>query len=482
MAVLNTGADPAEPGGPADLAVVGGRLVTPSGVEAGTVVLRGGRIAEIRGPGEPVPDLPRLDASGRYVLPGLIDSHVHFRTPGLEYKEDWAHASRAALAGGVTTVLDMPNTVPPGLTPERIREKAAMIEGTAWVDFRFHIGADPDNPAILAGLDPRVATSAKVFMAGHHTAPTVVRTPEQLDALFANAARGGVRLVLHAESQDVFDLLDSHRGDPDRYEQYEPSRPRSGAIVAVAEVVRLSRKYRTDAHVLHASTAEEVDLLTAAAAQGVPVTFEVTGHHLSFTDADTCRRGPRTRLSPAIRGERDQARLWAAVFAGEAASVGSDHAPHTVEEKNRDPRHAPPGLPGVQELATALWTGLRARLPEQAGDEAARHLARLMGSGPADLFGLPGKGRLVTGADADLAIFDPAARWTMSGRHVEAKAGWSAYEGWAFTGRVDATVKGGRVLYRSESGFDLAGVPSGRWLPSAERAGNRAPALAGAPA
>ncbi|MFH9619056.1 dihydroorotase family protein [Streptomyces pratensis] len=445
----------------ADLVVEGGRLVTPEGVRDGAVVIRDGRVDALVAPGDPLPSGPRLDARGRYVLPGLIDSHVHFRTPGLEHKETWEHGSRAALAGGVTTVLDMPNTRPPSLDAKSMRAKAALIAGRSYVDHRFHMGADPDHPEVLADLDPAVATSAKAFMAGHHTAPVVFREAHQLEAAFAAAARGNVRLVLHAEDQHVFDLLDSRGGDPESYDAYEPHRPRSGAIVAVAKVVHLARTHGTKVHVLHVSSAEETDLLAAAAAEGLPITFEVTGHHLSFTDHDTARRGPRTRLSPAIRAPRDRERLWQAVLSGEAATVGSDHAPHTVEEKNRPPAEAPPGLPGVQELAVSVWTGLLTRGID--ADSAAAHLARLMGTGPADLFGLAGKGRLTVGADADLALLDPAARWQLSARHVQSLCGWSAYEGWMFTGRFTTVVTGGRVAWDLTRG--TVGEPRGRWLP-----------------
>ncbi|WP_019544443.1 dihydroorotase [Streptomyces sulphureus] len=453
-------------GADADLVVEGGRLVTPDGVRDGAVVVRNGRVDALPDAGAPLPAGPRLDAAGRYVLPGLIDSHVHFRTPGLEYKETWEHGSAAALAGGVTTVVDMPNTRPPSLDPRSVRAKAALIAGRSRVDHRFHIGADPDRPHLLADLAPDIATSAKIFMAGHHTAPVVFRDEEQLDAAFAAAARGGVRLVLHAEDQHVFDLLDTRQPDPASYREYEAHRPRSGGIVAVARVVQLVRTHGTRTHVLHVSSAEEADLLTAAAGEGLPVTFEVTGHHLSFTDADTARRGPRTRLSPAIRSSRDQERLWQAVLEGEAATLGSDHAPHTVEEKNRPPAQAPPGLPGVQELATAVWTGMLSR--GTPPDAAAAHLARLMGEGPARLFDLPGKGRLVPGADADLALLDPDTRWQFSAAHVASRCGWSAYEGWLFTGRFTTVLASGRVVWDVRTG--VSGHPAGRWLASAATA------------
>jgi dihydroorotase len=443
------------------LAVTNGRLVTPDGVRAGTVLVADGRITAITG--EVPSGVRTIDAHGRYVLPGLIDSHVHFRTPGLEHKEDWAHGSRAAVAGGVTTVMDMPNTIPAGLDPDTLAAKADIVAGTSLVDYKFHLGADPDRPDLLADVDPAVATSAKVFMAGHHTAPTVVRTPEQLEKIFAAAAAGGVRLVLHAEDMSLFDLLDQwHGGEPDQYRDYERRRPRSGGISAVAQVLTLVRRHGTSAHVLHLSSAEEADLMAAGAAAGLPVTFEVTGHHLSFTDVDTLRLGARTRLSPAIRGQADQDRLWAGLRAGDVATIGSDHAPHTYEEKTRPVADAPPGIPGVQELATAVWTGMRRRWPDEDQDTAVCRLVRHLAARPAELFALPGKGNLAVGADADLVVFDPAERWMFTASDVRSKCGWSAYEGWTLTGRVRTTIRAGETVWDADTG--RFGAPTGRLL------------------
>ncbi|ARP72862.1 dihydroorotase [Streptomyces pluripotens] len=452
------------------LAVVNGRLVTPAGVRPGVVLVADGRITGIA---DSAPGHVRvLDAGGRYVLPGLIDSHVHFRTPGLEYKEDWEHGSRAAVAGGVTTVMDMPNTVPPALHPDAVVAKARRITGRSLVDFAFHIGADPLHPEVLVDLDPAIARSAKVFMAGHHTAPTVISEPEVLDKVFAAAAASGVRLVLHAEDQRLHDLLDAWRGGPPHaYRDYERWRPRSSPISAVVQVLELVRRHGTKAHILHLSSAEEADLVAAAAADGLPVTFELTAHHLSFTDADTVRGGARTRLAPAIRGPQDQDRLWAALRAGEAATLGSDHAPHTRDEKERPVADAPPGLPGVQELATAVWTGMRRRWPDEDQDTAVRRLVHHLGEAPADLFGLAGKGRLVAGADGDLVVFDPDRRWMLSASDIASKCGWSAYEGWTFTGRVQVTVKSGLVVYDREQG--TFGAPGGRWLSPLSQEGGR---------
>ncbi|GAA3499997.1 dihydroorotase [Streptomyces prasinosporus] len=448
-----------------DLVVSGRRLVTPHGVRAGHVLVSGGRITAVTDCAPPGA-AERLDAGDHYVLPGLVDSHVHFRTPGLTHKEDWEHAGRAAVRGGVTTVMDMPNTLPPTLDPQAVHAKARLIEGHSLVDLRFHIGADPARPHLLAGLDPSVATSAKVFMAGHHTAPTVVRDPVVLDAVFAAAARGGVQLVLHAEDDGLFALLDAWWGEPSRYRDYERHRPRSGGIVAVAKVVELVRRHGTRAHILHLSSAEEADLVCAAQAAGYPVTFELTGHHLSFTDEDTRRLGARTRLSPSIRSRADQDRLWRALANGEPATLGSDHAPHTVAEKSRPVAACPPGLPGVQELAVAVWTGMRRRWPEEDPDTAVRRLVRHLAQTPAELFRLPGKGRIAPGADADLVFFAPDTPWMFSAHDVESKCGWSAYEGWTFTGRVERTLRAGRTVWDASTG--TFGAYDGRLLTAAD--------------
>lgn len=444
-----------------ELAVTG-RLVTPDGVRPGAVQVSAGRIDAITDVADVPAHVARIDAGNRYVLPGLIDTHVHFRTPGLEHKEDWWHGSRAAVTGGITTVIDMPNTIPPTLDPDAVLAKAALVDGTSLVDYRFHVGADPDRPELLAELDPAIASTAKVFLAGHHTAPTVVRDPTQLEKIFAAAAAGGVRLVLHAEDDAVFALLDDWRGAPESYRDYERFRPRSGGIVAVARVIELVRRHGTRAHILHLSSAEEADLVVAAAAAGLPITFELTAHHLSFTDADTMRLGAKTRLAPAIRGQADQDRLWAALRAGQVASIGSDHAPHTVAEKSLPVAQAPPGLPGVQELAVAVWTGMRRRWPEEPADVSITRLVDHLAGKPATLFGLPRKGRLAAGADADLVIFDPDERWMLSAKEVYAKCGWSAYEGWTMTGRVHSTIKAGREVWDARSG--AFGAPTGRWL------------------
>ncbi|WP_370949897.1 dihydroorotase family protein [Amycolatopsis sp. cg5] len=441
-----------------DLVVRGGRLADSGDVR--DIVVRDGVIDDLLPAGSGAQGREVIDASGRYVLPGLIDSHVHFRTPGLTEKEEWAFASRAAVAGGITTVIDMPNTKPATFTPADARDKDAAVRGTSLVDYRFHAGVDPDQVDRLLDFAPAEATSAKAFLTGHHTAPHVLRDPARLDRLFQIAREKDLRLLFHAEDDDVFKLLDQWQGSPPEYRDYERFRPRTGGIVAVAKLIDLVRRHGTAIHVLHVSSREEADLLTAAGAAGLPVTWEVTGHHLSFTTDDTRRYGSRIRLSPAIREQADQDRLWEAVINGEVSTVGSDHAPHPFSDKVQPPPDAPPGLPGVQELLPGLFTGLRRRLPTASDTSLLRIVIRLLASEPARLFGLDHrKGRIAPGLDADLVLFDPEANWSLT--DVQAKCGWTAYAGWLFTGRVERTVRRGETVYAGDGVF---GSPSGEWL------------------
>lgn len=429
-----------------DTVIAGGSVVAPGGTQRADVAVSAGRIAALVPPGQRVKAAQTIEAQGCFVLPGLIDAHVHFRTPGLTHKEDWACGSRAAVAGGITTVIDMPNTVPPLLRPADAWAKHRAVDGTSLVDYRFHAGVGLDTIDSLGAFDRREAGSVKVFLSGHHTAHSVIRDEHQLSRVFEQAARHGLVLVCHSEREELV-----------------ATQPRRAAIAATTGLIALARAIGARTHVLHVSSAEEVELLVDAARHGIPISFEVTGHHLTFIDDDVSQVGARLRLRPEIRRAADRERLWQAVLSGQAHTLGSDHAPHTVAEKERPGPGAPPGLPGVQELFLAVYTGMLGRGCSRSG--ALETVARLLAAAPARVFQLDHrKGSLAPGMDADLVVFDPEGFTALGPGNIYAKCGWSAYQDVKFAGHIRLTMRRGRPAYRRRGSRVAFGEPDGIWL------------------
>ncbi|UKS28873.1 dihydroorotase family protein [Paenibacillus sp. HWE-109] len=431
-----------------DLVIYNGRLVYKDAVRSGGIAVQDGKIVLVFNDQERPQGNQELDAGGHYVLPGLIDSHVHFRTPGLEHKENWESASKAAVTGGITTVLDMPNTHPYTDSVDRIREKETLIQGHSLVDYGFHIGVVPGKLLPLEVLRQEHAASIKLFLTGHRTARNVIDQDADLETIFRLAAHRQIPLTLHAEDDAVLHLYRRVHKLPDNLASYEAIAPRSGAIAAIARVLRLVRKYGTSIHVLHVSSEEEVDLLETAASAGYPVTFETTAHQLWFDLDSATALGTKTKLSPAIRSSRDRTRLWAAVKNGALTSVGSDHAPHSQEEKAAEFGEAPPGLPGVQELLPVLLTGLERFLPELSRDERLSKVVSLLAEGPANRFRLNHrKGSLRAGLDADLVIVDDQRTWQVEAKDLHSFSGWSPYEGLTLSGVPLVTIRSGQIVF-----------------------------------
>jgi len=432
-----------------DLLLRGGTLLTPNGREAGDLALRDGRIADI-GALDPAAAAEVIDCRGLTLLPGVIDSQVHFREPGLEHKEDLESGTRAAALGGVTALFEMPNTKPSTLTAEDLADKLRRAEGRAWVDHAFYMGAAAENLEDLAELERLPGCAGiKVFM-GSSTGSLLVDDEELLAEVLR---RGRRRVAVHAEDEARLRerlALVQDGADPDQHPVW---RDAETARLATERLLRLAREAQRRVHVLHVTTAEELPLLAAAKEIA---TCEVTPQHLTLEAPDCYRRlGTLAQMNPPIREARHRDALWEGVRRGLFDVIGSDHAPHTLEEKQGAYPRTPSGMPGVQTLLPLLLDHVA------AGRMTLERLVDLTASGPQRIFGLVGKGRLALGYDADVTVVDLQARREITGDWLASKCGWSPFEGQVVTGWPVMTVIRGRVVMRDG---ELQGSPQGRPL------------------
>ncbi len=435
-----------------DLIVRGGIVATPNGIAPADIAVSGGRIAAIGAVTGAAAEI--VDATGLHVLPGVIDSQVHFREPGLEHKEDLATGTAGAVLGGVTAVFDMPNTNPNTLGAAELADKLARARGRAWCDHAFFIGAAAENAARLGELErlPGCA-GVKVFM-GSSTGSLLV--PD--DAGLRDVLRSGRRRVaVHAEDEarlkERFELARAG-GDVGLHPEW---RDVETAVLATRRLLLLARESGRRVHVLHVTTAEEMEIL--AAAKDV-ATVEVTPQHLTLVAPDCyARLGTLAQMNPPIREARHRDGLWRGIAQGIVDCIGSDHAPHTAAEKARPYPESPSGMPGVQTLLPLLLDHL------SAGRLTLERLVDLTSAGPARIYNIAGKGRIAVGYDADLTLVDLKARRTISKNWIASKCGWTPFDGMAVTGWPRATVIRGRVVMRED---ELIGAPAGEPVRFAE--------------
>jgi dihydroorotase len=400
----------------------GGLIITERNTFTGDVLTQGERIAEVAARIDAHADQV-VDASGLYVLPGLMDTHVHFRDPGGTQKEDFASGTRAALAGGFTAIVDMPNTEPPTATLEALRAKNAIIAPKAQCDYAFWFGATPDNVdvAVQASEDPTVA-GLKLYM-GSSTGTLLV---DQLDATLRHFSAFPKQrpLAVHAEDEAIMRIFAETAG-----EAHNEHRPPLAAALAVSRAIHLAAFTDRRLHIAHLSTEAELAEVTLAKSRGVHVTCEVAPHHLYLTENDQERWGGRGKVNPPLRSVSDVRALWKGLDMIDL--IATDHAPHTQNEKAMGYSAAPSGFPGLETALPLMQKGV------VDGKLTLERLVQLMAVGPAALVGAQRKGRLAPGYDADVLLFDPAATWIMDPQSRESRARWSPWEGTKMTGRVE---------------------------------------------
>lgn len=409
----------------ADL-LVRGRLFTPEArIAPGAFTVKDGRIAGVWLGQRVEKDAAEvLDFGDRLVAPGAIDPHVHFRDPGHPQKEDFASGTKAAALGGVTTVLDMPNTVPPTFTAEALEDKLARARAKAHVDFGLHLGLDEKGESLP--LLPR-ATSMKVYL-GATTGHLLVRDPGLVRRALQAAAAAGRTVAFHAESQGCLERH-AHLAD-DSYPSHAASRPAVCEAEAIRALVAAAAGTGARVHVAHLSTRVGLEALG-----GTAFTAEVCPHHLLF-DQGRLREGGPFKMNPPLRDVADIESLWEGLRSGRIQCLASDHAPHTPQEKaaERMPE-CPAGVPGVQTLLPVLLPFARqGRVPLERLLDASVAAARL--------FGLSSKGALAPGMDADFAVYDLAREEPVRASRMASKAGWTPFEGMAAAFPIHVRLRG----------------------------------------
>ena len=430
-----------------DLIVTGGTVATVGGIIETDIGVKDGRIAFL---GDLSADQGAevVDAAGLHVLPGVIDTQVHFREPGLEHKEDLASGTAAAALGGVTAVFEMPNTRPSTLTADDLNDKLARAAGRAWTDHAFFLGAAAENAERLGELEglPGCA-GVKVFM-GSSTGSLLVEDDETLLEVLESGRR---RVAIHAEDEDrLRERLALVRGGAP-VDQHPVWRDEETALRATRRILALARRAGRRIHVLHVTTAEEMPVL---AAHKDVATVEVTPQHLTLAAPECYERlGTLAQMNPPIRAAHHREALWRALGQGIVDVIGSDHAPHSREEKAGDYPATPAGMPGVQTLLPLLLDHVN------AGRFSLERLVDLTSAGPQRVYGVAGKGRIAVGYDADLTLVDLGARREITAKWLASKCGWSPFEGMTVTGWPAATVIRGRTVMRDD---ELLGAPVGR--------------------
>lgn len=436
----------------ASLLVHGGTVVDVGGVARADVRIEGGRIAAV-GPDLAAPaECERLDATGLLVFPGLIDPQVHFREPGLEHKEDLGSGSLAAIAGGVTSFMEMPNTKPATTTPELLADKLARAAKKSAADHAFFLGATHDNAEKLGEWErlPGCA-GVKVFM-GSSTGDLLVPDDATLERVLRSGQR---RVAIHSEDEPRLKKRMAQIKKGESVVMHPSVRDVETAVRATKRLLALVEKTRRKVHLLHVSTADEIHLLRERGL-GDLVTCEVTPNHL-FLAAPGCYRehGTKAQMNPPVRSARHRAVLREALADGTITCIGSDHAPHTLAEKAQPYPSSPSGIPGVQTILPLLLTAVR------DGWLRLEDIARICCAGPVRAFGIAAKGSLAAGNDGDLAIVDPAVDEPLPLEWLKSRAGYSPYVGWRLAGWPKIAVLRGRVAFRDGA---LQGAPAGRPL------------------
>lgn len=418
----------------------------------GSILVEDERIADIfRGevPQSVLQQSEIVSCEGKYIFPGAIDDQVHFREPGLTHKGSIYTESRAALAGGVTTFMDMPNVAPQTTTIENLEEKLAIASQSAFANYAFYFGATNTNIDQLRALDTSIACGVKVFM-GSSTGNMLVDDETTLKQIFSEAK---IPVAVHCEDEMTIQRnlaqYKAQYGDEIPFDCHPKIRSNEACLRSTKKAVELAKKCGTRLHVLHLTTANEMDLFSSEPLAEKQITGEVCVHHLWFTDADYAKKGALIKCNPAVKSERDRNALRRALADGKIDVVATDHAPHTLDEKLRPYTKSASGMPLVQHSVLAMI-----ELCKQ-GVFSLPLVVRKMCHNPADLFEIEQRGYIRKGYFADLVVADLQQNTIVSKDTILYKCGWSPFEGITFSSKIERTFLNGTCVYENGKILDI---------------------------
>lgn len=420
------------------------RLVNEGSVEKRDVLVEGDIIKQISDRIDTMPpNTMIIDAKNRYLMPGVIDDQVHFREPGLTHKADIGSESRAAVAGGITSFIEMPNTVPNAINQKLLEEKFKIAQKVSLANYSFMIGGTNDNLEELLKTDGRKVAGIKLFL-GSSTGNMLVDDEEALEKIFSST---DLLIALHCEDETTIknnlDKQKSVYGDDIPMEMHPVIRSEEACYLSSSKAVELAKKTGARIHVFHLSTAKETHLFTnKIPLEEKRITSEVCIHHLTFDDRDYEEKGSLIKWNPAVKSQKDKAGLWKALLDDRIDVIATDHAPHTLEEKDQVYTKAPSGGPLVQHALVVMMEAVK------NGKITVEQMVQKMCHNPAKLFRIEKRGFVREGYYADLVIVDPNVPQTVSSENILYKCGWSPFEGQSFTSSVTHTFVNGNLVYK----------------------------------
>ena len=389
-------------------------------------------------------DYKVIDAEGNYLIPGAIDDQVHFREPGLTHKGDIGSESRAAVAGGITSFIEQPNTVPNAVTQELLEQKYQIAAETSHANYSFMMGGTNDNLDEILKTNPKNVAGVKLFL-GSSTGNMLVDKEDVLEKIFSSTK---MLIAVHCEDETTIkDNLAKYKekyGDDIPVKFHHLIRSEEACYLSSSKAIALAKKTGARLHVFHLSTAKEMDLFTnKIPLEDKQITAEVCIHHLWFTNADYETKGNLIKWNPAIKTETDRAALWEALLDDRIDVIATDHAPHTLEEKNQSYTKAPSGGPLVQHAVVAMFEAFH------QGKISIEKIVEKMAHNPAKIFKIEKRGFIKEGFYADLVLVNPAMPWSVKKENILYKCGWSPLEGTTFKSRITHTFVNGQLVYQN---------------------------------